>query len=168
MTFQKGQSGNPKGRTPSIKTGFEREGAEAIAVFGGGVVAVARHAMDLASGVYAFAVLDLKTGKYKPPPDDADPETLLALGEPLVRVYRQPPDLGAITLVIERILGKVPQPVDVKLERAITQVRLDHAIIARVLQEHVPPDCLGPVVAELERIARHREGQAGLIGLPAG
>lgn len=163
MPFVKGQSGNPKGRAPKLETLYAREMAQARANFGHALVPVSNHAIDLATGVYCFALLDMKTGAYKPPPADADPAVLLALGEPLVRVYRTPPDLAAITLVIERIMGKVPVPVDVKMERAISQVKADHALIARVLQEHVPPDALGPVVAELERVARHRESQTGLV-----
>lgn len=156
------------GRKPTVRNGFEEEERKARAAFGAGLVSAAEHAVDLATGAYCFAVLDLKTGKYKPPPDDFAPETLLQLGEPLVRVYRQPPDLGAITLVVERIMGKVPQPVDVKMELALRQVFSDYALLARILQEHVPAEALGPIAAELERIGRHREGQAGLLGLPAG
>jgi hypothetical protein len=163
MTFVKGQSGNPRGKALQAETRYKRQIAAARDHFADGLFDATEAAMDLARGCYVVLLRDERARRWVKPPSVEAVEDAIELAPHTVRVYQQPPDLGAIQLVWERVAGKVPQPHEHEVRQLILQITEDHATIAEIIRRHVPPESLAPVVDELERLARRRQAAAGLL-----
>jgi phosphoribosylanthranilate isomerase len=163
MRYVKGQSGNPDGRPPKRETLYKREIKAARDLFGAGLLDATEAAMDLARGAYIVLLRDERSRRWVKPPSLEAVEHALALAPHTVRVYRQPPDLGAIQLVWERVAGKVPQPHEHEVRQLIVQITEDHAAIAEIIRRHIPTEYLAPVAAELERLEERRRGAAVLL-----
>jgi hypothetical protein len=163
MTWTKGQSGNPAGSLPGFRTQYKREVAAARKHFADGLFDATEAAMDLARGCYVVLLRDERSHKWVKPPSVEAVEHALELAPHTVRVYRQPPDLGAIQLVWERVAGKVPQPHEHEVRQLIVAITEDHAALAEIIRRHIPAEYLAPVAAELERLEERRRGAAVLL-----
>lgn len=151
-----------RGRPPTARGQYKREIAAARKLFGDGLLDVSQHAMDLARGCFLFEVRTNR-GKWVKPDSLAVVERCLAYAPDAVRVYQQPPDLGAIQLVWERVAGKVPQPHEHEVRQLIVAITEDHAALAEILRRHIPAEYLAPVAAELGRLEERRRGAALLL-----
>jgi hypothetical protein len=162
MPFAKGMTGNPKGRPPSARGKYRKAIREATDRLGAGLVEVTVALLDLARGHHVLMVRDRKGG-WTRAGSMAQVEAALAAGGAAFRVYQEPPNLGAIQTVWERMAGKVPQAADVEVRQLIVAVTEDHAALARILREHVPAEYLAPVAAELERLDAQRGAALALF-----
>jgi len=138
------------GRKPNAVT-YKREIAKATDIMGRMLPEAAQATNDLALGAYVLMTFDPRTGQWVRAQSQAVAD--LAIDSGMFRVYREPPDIKAITIMFERVMGKVPQPIDVRHQIAIQQVTEAQTILMRVLEEHVPAEYLAPVRAELARVA---------------
>jgi hypothetical protein len=163
MTFVKGQSGNPRGKALQAETRYKRQIAAARDHFADGLRDATAAAMDLARGCYVVLLRDERSRKWVKPPSVEAVEHAIELAPHTVRVYRQPPDLGAIQLVWERVAGKVPQPHEHEVRQLIVAITEDHAALAEIIRRHIPAEYLAPVAAELERLEERRRGAAVLL-----
>ncbi len=108
MTFKPGQSGNPKGRTPtSVKhagaiTKAEKQIADRLPQ-------LIENMFLLADGVLVEELIDGKPFVFKRPPDRAANEYLLnrIMGKPTERQEHSGPDGGAIPVGFNQMLGRV-------------------------------------------------------------
>lgn len=150
------------GRKPNAVT-YKREIAKATDILGRMLPEAAEATKDLALGAYVLMTFDPHTGQWV----RAKSETVatLAVDSGMFRVYRELPDIKAITIMFERVMGKVPQPIDVRHQIAIEQVTQAQAILMRVLEEHVPAECLAPIRAELARVAELHSGARTAVGI---
>lgn len=163
MPFVKGQSGNPDGRPPSRQTEYRREIRKARQLFADGLFEVSESAMDLARGCYVVLMRDERARKWVKPPSLEAVEQAIELAPHTIRVYQQPPDLGAVQLVWERVAGKVPQRHEHEIRQLIVAITEDHATLARLIRDAVPPESLPAVVEELDRLESRRALAAGLV-----
>lgn len=164
MGWAKGQSGNPAGRKPGPRTIYKREVDSAMRTMADALPDTTASLIDLARGVRVVQVLDGGTGTWKalPPAQGGvlgrEPLVLQAmLDSGTARVYISPPDLDAIRVLHERIMGKAPTHTELAMKPRFDQLVADHAALAEVITRHVPQEYLGPVVAFLERVARRDE-----------
>jgi hypothetical protein len=88
-----------------------------------------------------------------------------SLGTGLIRVYREPPSIKAIEIMFDRLMGKVPQPVDITVRQAVAEVTDAQAILMRVIEEHVPSEYLAPIREELDRVAQHHSAARTAVGI---
>jgi hypothetical protein len=163
MTWTKGQSGNPAGSQPGFRTQYKREIAAARKHFADGLLDATEAAMDLARGAYIVLIRDERARKWVKPPSVEDVDNALALAPHTVRVYQQPPDLGAIQLVWERVAGKVPQPHEHEVRQLIVAITEDHAALAEIIRRHIPPESLPAIRDELVQLDERRRGAALLL-----
>lgn len=141
---------------------YRREVADSIKKLAGGLDAATEALIDKAHGIRLLQIIDI-TGSFRALPEDvarnvADDNALLtaSIVSGQARIYAYPPDLDAIKVLMDRVMGKVPTIVELDVKQRLEQTQHDHATLARVIKEHVPDEYLTPVVAELERIARRR------------
>jgi hypothetical protein len=151
-----------RGRPPTARGQYKRQIAEARRVFADGLLDVTAHAMDLARGCFLFEVQD-KRGKWVKPDSLAVVERALAYAPDSVRVYQQPPDLGAIQLVWERVAGKVPQPHEHEVRQLILQITEDHSAVAEIIRRYIPAEHLPALRDDLDQLAERRSRAAGLL-----
>lgn len=152
-------TGNPTGRPPGPRLRFKREVAACELLLAGALEETSEALVDLAKGLRVLQIIDGQGG-YRALPaeraralvlDDRVVDAGLRSGQ--LRVYALPPDLSAIAMLHDRIMGKVPTQTELALKPALERVQLDHAILAKALVEHVPVQYLTPIIAELERLA---------------
>lgn len=167
MPFKKGQSGNPAGKAPKPKTLYVNEIRAATATMAGALQESTNGLVDKARGLHVLMIRNI-AGFWQMPGGDVarklteDPAYLASLFEAgAARVYVQEPDLDAIKVLHDRVMGKVPTMIEMQVKKSAEQIQMDHATLARVIQEHVPSEYLDPVIAELERIARRSEARQG-------
>jgi hypothetical protein len=161
-----GQNGGARpgaGRKPTANGRYKREIAAARQHFAGGLLDATEAAMDLARGCYVVLIRDERARKWVKPPSVEAVEHAIELAPHTVCVYQQPPDLGAIQLVWERVAGKVSQPHEHEVRQLIVAITEDHAALAEILRRHIPAEYLAPVAAELERLEERRRGAAVLL-----
>lgn len=151
-----------RGRPPTARGQYKREIAAARKLFGNGLLDVSQHAMDLARGCFLFEV-QTKRGKWVKPDALAVVERALAYAPDAVRVYQQPPDLGAIQLVWERVAGKVPQPHEHEVRQLILQITEDHSAVAEIIRRYIPAESLPALRDELAELDERRRRAAGLL-----
>lgn len=164
MAGAKGRSGGTRpgaGRPPNaIK--YQRQIAKATDVMGRMLPAAAQATVDLAGGAYVLLVLD-EEGELRKARSQYEFDRAVEDGR--FRVYRELPDVKAIQIMFERLMGKVPQPIDVRYQQALDDVVQTQAILMRLLEEHVPAEALTIIRAELGRVAElHRDARAALGG----
>lgn len=169
MAFQKGQSGNPKGRPPKPATIYHRQVGASLKAMAEALEVATDALVDKAHGIRLLQVIDV-TGTYRALPLEVarqvvnEPAMIEAsLATKQARIYAYPPDLDAIKTLMDRIMGKVPTVVEIDLRARLEQTQADHALLARVIREHVPDQYLGPVIAEVERIARRRAADEAAV-----
>lgn len=156
-------TGNPTGRPPQARARFKREVAASEQLMAGALEETTEALVDLAKGLRVLQIID-GNGGYRALP--ADRARALVLDDRVVdaglrsgqlRVYAIAPDLTAIALLHDRIMGKVPTHSELALKPALALVQADHAALAKALVEHVPVEYLTPIAAVLERLLAGRE-----------
>jgi phosphoribosylanthranilate isomerase len=163
MTWTKGQSGNPAGSLPGFRTQYRREVAAARKHFADGLLDATEAAMDLARGAYIVLLRDERSRRWVKPPSLEAVEHALELAPHTVRVYQQPPDLGAIQLVWERVAGKVPQPHEHEVRQLILQITEDHSAVAEIIRRHIPAESLPALRDELAELDERRRRAVSLL-----
>jgi hypothetical protein len=163
MPFVKGVVTNPSGRPPGRRTAYKREITAARQHFADGLLDATEAAMDLARGCYVVLLRDERARKWVKPPSLEAVEHAIELAPHTVRVYRQPPDLGAIQLVWERVAGKVPQPHEHEVRQLILQITEDHSAVAEIIRRHIPAESLPALRDDLDRLAERRRGALSLL-----
>lgn len=150
----------PGAGQPPKEIKYKTKIAKATDIMGRLLPEAAQAVTDLATGAYVLMVQN-KKGEWVKPPNEQIAKMSIEYG--MYRVYREPPDVKAIAIMFERLMGKVPQPVDVTVRQAITSVTESQRILMRVIEEHVPDEYLVPIRAELERVAQlHNEAHAAI------
>ena len=153
------------GRKPAEQGLYKREVASARAIMGHALENLTSVLVDRGRGLFVLMALNNQGAWEMLPEGQArrvaeDPDYLASLLQANVaRVFTLPPDRAAIALVMDRIMGKVPTVIELEYKRKFDALQSDHALIARVIREHVPDEYLAPVLAELERISRHRAAE---------
>lgn len=142
---------------------YKRQIAKATDIFGRMLPEAAEATKDLALGAYVLMTFDRNTGQWV----RAKSETVanLAVDSGMFRVYRELPDIKAISIMFERVAGKVPQPIDHRHQVAILHVTEAQSILMRVLEEHVPAEYLAVVRAELARVAELHSDARTAVGI---
>lgn len=160
-------TGRPRGRPPKPSTRFAEQVRESMQRQADALLDVTDALIDRARGIRIFQVRDL-VGIWREPSgeqaqallaDDNMVQALLMSGA--ARIYAKEPDLDAGKVVMDRIMGKVPTVVELHLRKRVEQLNADHALIAKVIREHVPDEYLGTLIPELERIAGRSQAAAG-------
>lgn len=123
----------------------------------------AQATVDLATGAYYLLVYNPRTKSYEKPRTQKIADDSVEAG--LIKVYRELPNVKAIEIMFERLMGKVPQPVDITVRQAVSDVTEAQAILMRVIEEHVPSEYLAPIREELDRVAEHHHSARAAVGL---
>jgi hypothetical protein len=144
---------------------YKRQIAKATDVMGRMLPEAADAVADLARGAYVILIHDPQTKQWIKPSSQKMVNTAIDMG--VYRIYQELPDVRAIQIVFERLMGKVPQPVDITMREAISDVTESQAILMRVIEEHVPDEYLAPIRAELERVADLHSRARTAIGVEA-
>lgn len=163
MPFVKGQSGNPRGPAIQAETRYKRQIQESRDHFADGLLDATEAAMDLARGAYVVLLRDERSRKWVKPPSVEAVEHAIELAPHTVRVYQQPPDLGAIQLVWERVAGKVPQPHEHEVRQLILQITEDHSAVAEIIRRYIPAEHLPALRADLDELDERRRGALSLL-----
>lgn len=155
-------TGNPRGRPPKPATVYHKQVGASLRSMAEALEEATDALVDKAHGIRLVQIIDV-TGSFRALPLDVarqvvnEPAMLEAsIVSGQARIYAYPPDLDAIKTLMDRIMGKVPTVVEIDLRARLEQTQADHTLLARVIREHVPDQYLGPVIAEVERIARRR------------
>jgi hypothetical protein len=162
-------TGRPNGRPPKPATIYHRQVGASLRSMAEALEDATDGLVDKARGIRLLQVIDI-TGHYRALPEGrarelaTQPEVVeAALVTGQARIYAYPPDLDAIKTLMDRIMGKVPTVVEIDLRARLEQTQADHTLLARVIREHVPDQYLGPVLAEVERIARRRAADEAAV-----
>lgn len=124
--------------------------------------------IDKARGLFVCRIYDHQTQRWRKPPDLGTLEQAIEIGPPLVRIYQEPPDLAAILALQDRIMGKVPTPVDLEVRTIVLNAITAQATILELIERKVPAEYLADLADELGRLhGQHREAAAYLGGLDA-
>lgn len=160
-----GRKGGPQpgsGRPPN-EVKYKTKISKATDIMGRMLPEAAQATTDLATGAYVVMVMDRHGEFHKPTARQLD--AALSAGPQYIRVYRELPDVRAIQIMFERLMGKVPQPLDIRVQQAVSDVMETQSILLRLLEEHVPAEYLAPIRAELGRVAElHRDARTA-VGL---
>lgn len=157
------------GRKPTDLGRYRREILAAKDKLGDQIVALTDKVLDRAHGLHVLLAVDDKGNAL--PLDDAsakrvaeDPAFLAKLlAENVVRVYTRPPDLAAIQIAYERIMGKVPQQVNIEVKQTIQRIIEDQETLVRLLEQHVPQESLAPLLESLRRIRGDHRAASGIF-----
>lgn len=150
------------GRKPNAEK-YKRQIAKATDTMGRMLPEAAAATVDLATGIFVLMTLDTRSGEWVKAKTEAVANAAIDAG--LFRVYREPPDIRAIGIMFDRLMGKVAQPIDVRHQLAIENVTEAQQILMRVLEEHVPGEYLAPIRAELARVAELHSGARTAVGI---
>lgn len=157
MVYQ--PTGKPTGRPPGVRTQFKREIDAAQRLFADGLTDVAAALLAEARGKYIL-MCQTELGWERIKDEDT---AAIAIRAGMVRVYLTDPDVRAGLEVLRRVMGEVPQQVNHDVRHMIEATVEDQATLVRILEEHVPPEYLAPVLAELRRVREHHRAAAGLL-----
>lgn len=152
----------PGAGQPPNAVKYKAKIAKATDIMGRMLPEAAAAVTDLATGAYVLLIQN-KKGEWIKPPNDAIASMSIDYG--LHKVYRELPDIRAIMVMFERLMGKVTQPVDVTVRQAVSEVTEAQAILMRVIEEHVPSEYLAPIREELERVAQHHSNARAAVGI---
>lgn len=165
MAGQPGRSGGarPNSGPKPYAVKYKRQIAKTADIMGRMLPEAAQATVDLATGAYVVLIADRHGNYHKPTEKQLD--AALDAGGVYLRVYRELPDVRAIQIMFERLMGKVPQPLDIRVQQAVDDVMQTQAILLRLLEEHVPSEYLAPIRDELGRVAElHRDARTA-VGL---
>ena len=167
MPFAKGQSGNSRGRPEAPVAQYRRQIKAAKQLMADALVETTTAVCDAATGLWTLLIPGpLGVGWVRATtPEQID--AALAGGERFYRIYQQDPDLAACGVVMDRIMGKVPQPIDVEVRQVLEHATADQDTLACILQEHVPAEYLAPVLDELRRVRAHRRRAVAVLAATA-
>lgn len=150
------------GQPPNAQK-YKRQIAKATDTMGRMLPEAAAATVDLATGAYYLLVYNPRTKNYEKPRTEEIADSSVEAG--LIKVYRELPNIKAIEVMFERLMGKVPQPVDVTVRQAVADVMEAQEILMRVIEEHVPAEYLPQIRAELDRVARHHSNARAAVGI---
>lgn len=153
----------PGAGQPRNEVKYKAKIAKATDIMGRMLPEAAAATTDLATGAYVLMVYNTKTKKWEKPRTLEIAEKSIDAG--MFRVYQELPDIRAILVMFERLMGKVPQPVDITVRQAVQEVTEAQSILMRVIEEHVPDEYLAPIRFELERVAQHHSEARTAVGL---
>lgn len=170
MAGQPGRSG----RKPTDLGRYRKEILATKDKMGAELVALTDKLLDRAHGLHVLMAREVneRSGEESLEPlDEAsarrcaeDPAFLADLvARGAVRVYTRPPDMAAILVAYERIMGKVPQQVNVEVKQTIQRIIDDQETLVRILEEHVPDEALGPILESLRRIRGDHRAASGIL-----
>lgn len=152
---------NPGPKPNAVK--YKAKIAKATDIMGRMLPEAAAAVTDLATGAHIILAYNTRTKKWE------KPRTLeiaqRAVDTDMYRVYQELPNPKAIEIMFERLMGKVPQPVDITVRQAVAEVTEAQAILMRVIEEHVPSEYLSPIREELERVAQHHSAARAAVSL---
>lgn len=151
------------GRKPTIAAQYKNEIVAARQHMANGLVKTAENITEAAKGSFVLLIRGPLGVGWVRATTDEQIDAALAGGEPFYRIARQDPDLRAAALVFDRIMGKVPIPIDVELRHVIEEATAGQDAIARILQEHIPSEYLAPVHEHLERIQGNRRRAVAVL-----
>lgn len=144
---------------------YKRQIAKTAEIMGKALPEAAQATVDLAKGAYYLMVWNGRTKQYEKPRDQRIADSCVEIGGDMIRVYRELPSIKAIEVIFDRLMGKVPQPVDITIRQAIAEVTEVQALLVRVIEEHVPSEYLTPIREELDRVAEHHSHARTAVGL---
>lgn len=153
---------SPAGGRPPNEVKYRTKIAKATDIMGRMLPEAAEATVDLATGAYVLLIQNRK-GEWIKPPSQNIAERSVEYG--LFRVYRELPNIKAIEIMFERLMGKVAQPVDITVRQAVADVTEAQAILMRVIEEHVPSEYLSSIREELDRVAQHHSNARTAVGI---
>lgn len=156
---------NPPGGRPPNEVKYKAKISKATDIMGRMLPEAAQATVDLATGAYYLMIWNPKTKTYEKPRTAAVADRCVAIGGDMIRVYRELPSAKAIEIMFDRLMGKVPQPIDITTRQAVGDIMEAQRILMRVIEEHVPEEYLATIRAELERVAQHHSDARAAVGL---
>lgn len=142
---------------------FKREIAKTARIMGKGLPEAATATVDLATGAYYLMVWNGRTKQYEKPRTQAIADNCVEIGGDMIRVYRELPDIRAIQVMYDRIIGKVPQPVDVTVRQAVQEVMQAQEYLILIVERYVPEERLAALGDELASVGElHRSARAAI------
>lgn len=137
--------------------------AKATDIMGRMLPEAAQATTDLATGAYVILVYNMRAKKWEKPRTLDIAKDAVESG--FFRVYQELPDIRAIQVMFERLMGKVPQPVDVTVRQAVAEVVSAQDTLMRIIEEHVSDEVLTLIRDDLDRVAGHHTNALTAIGV---
>jgi hypothetical protein len=113
---------SPAGGRPPNEVKYKAKISKATDIMGRMLPEAAAATVDLATGAYYMMVWNGRTKQYEKPRTKEMADRAVEAGGELYRVYREMPDIRAVQVMFERLMGKVPQPVDITVKQAVSEV----------------------------------------------
>lgn len=153
----------PRAGRPPNEVKYKTKISKATDIMGRMLPEAAQATVDLATGAYVLLVFNSKKAAWEKPANMRVAQAAVDMGH--FRVYQELPSMRAVEVMFERLMGKVPQPVDITVRQAVSEVTEAQAILLRVIEEHVPSEYLTPIREELERVAQHHSNARTAVGI---
>lgn len=148
------------GRKPTVVGRFRKEIAAANRLMADNLHGATQGLVDAARGKYVL-LIQTEFGWQRVKDEKAATDAIDS-GYP-VRVYLEDPDIRAGLEVLRRIMGEVPQQINHETRHIIEQSVEDQATLVHILEEHVPPEFLAPVLDQLRRVREHHREAHRLV-----
>lgn len=143
---------------------YKRQIAKTADIMGKALPEAAQATVDLATGAYYLMVWNRHTQTYEKPRTKAIADAAVETGSEFIRVYQELPSMKAIEVMYERIMGKVAQPVDITVKRAVAEVISAQDTLMRIIEEHVSDEVLTLIRDDLARVAGHHNAALAAVG----
>lgn len=152
----------PGAGQPPNAVKYKAKIAKATDIMGRMLPEAAAAITDLATGAHIILAYNTRTKKWE------KPRTLeiaqRAVDTDMYRVYQELPNPKAIEIMFERLMGKVPQPVDITVRQAVAEVISAQDTLMRIIEEHVSDETLALIRDDLARVAGHHNAALAAVG----
>lgn len=153
----------PGSGQPPNAVKYKAKIAKATDIMGRMLPEAATATVDLATGAYVILAYNATANKWEKPRTLEIAQQVVDFG--LFRVYQELPNMKAIEVMFERLMGKVVQPVDITVRQAISQVIDSQSRIMRIIEEHATDETLAAIRADIERVVELHQDARAAVGI---